>query len=98
MAKVNGDGQIGMDERVVENEELERALETRLRRQDTLAEVRKSFKTAHEAVVELLKEAGLADGEAIRVGRFRITKRFVEGGHREFDTADRSQLGFELVV
>jgi len=95
---IDESGQIGMDERVIENEELERALETRLRRQDTLTEVRKSFKTAHEAVVELLKEQGLEDGEAIRVGRFRVTKKFVEGGHREFDTADRSQLGFELVA
>jgi hypothetical protein len=79
---INGDGQLGMDERVIDDAALVDALEKRLRANDDLAEVRTSFKAADKAARELLAKHDFADGEAVRVGRFRISRSFVEGGHR----------------
>jgi hypothetical protein len=94
---ISSDGQLGMDERVVEDAELAAALEKRLKLSDNLGEVKKSFKAAHEACIELLREHDLEDGQAIRVGRFRITKKFIAGGPVSYEASDRSQLGFEFV-
>lgn len=95
---IDASGQIGMDERVIEDAALSDALEKRLRLGDDLAEVKQSFKAADKEARELIAKIDLEDGQAIRVGRFRITKKFVAGGHVEYDASDRSQLGFELVA
>lgn len=94
---INGDGQLGMDEHVVDDKALSDLLEKRLRLGDDLAEVRRTFKAADKDARDALAKHEFDDGEAIRVGRFRISKTFIAGGHRDFDTADRSQLTFELV-
>ena len=59
---ISGDGQLGMDERAVDDKDLESALERRLQLHDNLAEVRKSFTKAHERAVELLAKHDLEDG------------------------------------
>lgn len=92
------DGQIGMDERVVDDPALIAALEDRLRKGDDLAEVKRSFKEADTFARDLIAKIDLENGQAIRVVRFRITKKFIAGGHVEYDASDRSQLGFELVA
>lgn len=97
-SQVNGSGQTAMDEIVIEDEELSAALEKRMRLADDKAEIGKSFKIAHEACVELLKGHDLEDGQALRVGRFRVSKRLVAGGPVSYSTSDRSQISFELVA
>ena len=62
--------QLGFDETVVEDNELEEALEERQRMRVLSGEHRKAYDEANEAAnVEIAKQE-LPDGKAIRVGRF----------------------------
>jgi hypothetical protein len=79
-------GQLGMDEVVVDSAEAEEALEERLKRKNSAAELRRQFEeadaAAKAAVLPLIPE----DASAVRIGRFRITKSVSKASHREFDT------------
>lgn len=97
MAAMRSDDQLGLDEELVENPDVEAALVERQARKDALKAVRKDFNKAHEKAVAALASIELPEDGAVRVGRFRITKRQVEGGHREFDTQDREQLSISFL-
>lgn len=88
--------QIGMDERVVEDDELVGLLEKRLRLRDDASEVRKAAKAADEEAKAALAKYPLEDDQAIRVGRFRIAQRRVEGHAVSFETEGKSRLQIEL--
>lgn len=97
MARVADENQIGMDEELIENPDVEAALIERQSRKDALKSVKRRYKDAHDAAVGLLKMIELPEDGAVRIGRFRITNRFVAGGHREFDTSDRSQISISFL-
>jgi len=88
--------QLGMDERVVEDDALAKLLDARLRAKDDVREVRGVYKAADVAAKDAIAKLDLADGDAVRVGRFRITKRATEPRHVEFDAAAGSRLTIEL--
>lgn len=88
--------QIGMDERVVEDAELAGLLEARLRAQDDKREVAVVYKAADVAAKEAIAKLDIEVGSAVRVGRFRVTKRATEPRHVEFDAAAGSRLTIEL--
>jgi hypothetical protein len=95
---VSTDPQLAMDERALNHPDLEQALERHLRAKDDVAELRGTLKNARKKVDALIET--IADFEpdtALRIGRFRITKRHVEGGHVEFDKAARDQISIGLV-
>lgn len=87
--------QLGMDERLVEDEVLSKALEGRLRAHDDIAEIRSVYKEHDAKVKERVGVLDLADGDAIRVGRFRIAKTAVAAKHVAFDTDPTSRLTIE---
>lgn len=92
------DPQLALDERAINDPDLEKALERRLRAGDDVAEARGVFKTADaevKAAIEKIADFGV--DEALRVGRFRITKRHVEGGLVEFERKSSDQLRIGLV-
>lgn len=92
------DPQLALDERAVNNPDLEAALERRLRAKDDVAEVRGVLKTASEEVnAELAKITDFEPDTALRVGRFRITKSHVEGRSVSFETEPRDQIRIGLV-
>lgn len=93
---INGSGQTGMDERPVDNKELAALLEERLRAADDTAEARKVFKEKDKAAKAEIAKLNIADGQAIRIGRFRITQTAVAARHVEFDTDPTSRLTIEL--
>jgi hypothetical protein len=97
MARVENEDQLGLDEEVVSNPDVERALIERQNRKDALKSVQRQYKDAHDAAVGLLKMIELPEEGAVRIGRFRVTNRFVAGGHREFDTSDRSQISISFL-
>lgn len=66
--------QLGMDEVVVESAEAEAALEERLKRKNSAAELRRQFEEADAAAKALVIPLMPADAEAVRIGRFRLTK------------------------
>ncbi|MCI0582328.1 MAG: hypothetical protein L0227_05425, partial [Chloroflexi bacterium] len=77
--------QIAMDERVVDDDELNGLLEKRLRAADDKREVAKVYKAADVAAKDKIALLALEVGQAARVGRFRITKTATEPRHVEFD-------------
>jgi hypothetical protein len=92
------DPQLALDEKAITNPELEQALERHLRARDDVAEARGVVKVEKKRIDALLESVDDFEPDtALRVGRFRITKRHIEGAHREFDTAPRDQISIGLV-
>lgn len=92
------DPQLALDETAITDQDLEAALERHLRAKQDLQEASGVVRSAREDIDrELAKHGELTEGRVLRVGRFRLESRFVEGGHREFDTSDRHQLSIGLV-
>lgn len=69
--------QTAMDEQLIENQELEKALEDREVAKGAAAEARAKYTTLDEVCKDKIEEFSLADGEVARVGRFRIEKKAV---------------------
>lgn len=93
---IDGSGQIGMDERVVDDKELSDLLEKRLRLGDDKAEVSKAYKAAHNEVKDAIAKLDLDEGDVVRVGRFRITKVAIPSRDVSFTTDATSRLQIEL--
>lgn len=89
--------QLGMDEEVREDPELEGILERRLRAQDDLGEVRKVFDGVDAEAKGAIERIGLEEGIPLRVGRFRLERTSTPGGHREFDTKASTRLKIRVV-
>src|SRR5919108_1623649 len=92
------DPQLALDERTINDPDLERALELHLRARDDVAEARGVVKQRRKDVdAALTRHEDFPPDSALRVGRFRITKKLIPASHREFDTSEREQLSFSLV-
>lgn len=92
------DPQLAMDERAINNPDLEKALEKHLRARDDASEARGVVKKAKAEIDAELTKVGEFDPDtALRVGRFRITKKHVEARHVEFDSGARDQISIGLV-
>jgi hypothetical protein len=102
LRSIKADDQLGMDERVIQDPDIEQALEARQRAKDERAEKNLAVKNATEKVKSLISRLEMPDPSdedkpsVVRVGRFRITKRFVKGKTVSFATEDRVQLTFGL--
>lgn len=81
-----------MDERIVENRELEEALEYRESERATLAEARAAYQTTHQKVTTMIDALHLEDGDVIRVGRFRITKQLVPAHEVTFEAEEAERI------
>lgn len=89
------DPQLALDEQAITNADLEAALERRLKAKDDVDEVRGVLKRATEEINTLLEPLDFPADSALRVGRFRITKRHLPGGMVSFErsASDRIQIG-----
>lgn len=85
-------GQVGMDETVLEDPELEALLETRAKRAASKLALTADYKKADKAAKEALAKVTIPEEGAIRVGRFRITKSTTAANHVEFDTEAGSRV------
>ena len=88
--------QLGLDERVVEDEALLAALDEREAARTELGQARLAYKKLHQEVSSRLERMDLGIDTAIRVGRFRITKTSVPGRHTEFDTNPSERVTIKL--
>jgi hypothetical protein len=79
--------QLAMDEIVVQDTTAEAALEERWKRRNSLTAVRKAYQEADETAKGLLLPLVPDDAEAVRVGRFRVTKSVSKARSVAFDTA-----------
>ena len=79
--------QLGMDEVVIESADAEKALEERLKRKNSAAELRRQFEEADAAAKAVLLPLIPPDAEAVRIGRFRVTKSVSKSRSVAFETA-----------
>lgn len=89
--------QTGFDEQVIEDSDLEDALEERQVAKIALSEQRKAFKEAKAAADTEVAKLELPDGHAVRVGRFRITRTAIPGRSVSFETDARSQISIAVM-
>lgn len=89
--------QLGMDEQVIDDADVEAALEEREKRKASLQAVRKVYDGAHEAAVAEITKLELPEGGAARVGRFRITRTAIAGRSVTFETKATSRVRIALV-
>ena len=95
--RAKDEAQLGLDEEVVEDDAIEAALEERAKRKNSLDAVRKIYDGAHEAAVAEIARLELEDGQAARVGRFRITRSAIPPRSVTFETKASSRLRIGLV-
>jgi hypothetical protein len=94
---VDDSGQTGFDEKVIEDATLAESLEQRQVEKSALSEQRKAYKEADAAAKHELEKLELPDDTAVRVGRFRITRRTVPGRVVSFEMEERSQLSIAFL-
>lgn len=85
-------GQVGMDERIIEDDVLESALEARWTARIDALENSRIYGEADKKAKGLVEALGLSTGEVIRVGRFRIEKRATAARAVSFETKPGSRI------
>lgn len=78
--------QTALDERLIEDDTLEKALEDREQAKGAAGEARAKFTTMDDLVKGKVEELGLDEEETVRCGRFRISKSMVAGKSVSFET------------
>lgn len=88
------DDQLALDEQVIEDHDIEAALEARQSAKDERSAAQAAFKVAHNKASAELTKLELPVGGAARVGRFRITRTEVAARSVAFETeaSDRVQI------
>lgn len=88
--------QLAMDERVIDDRDLEKALEDREIAKGAVSEARSKYNGIDEAAKGLVAQLSLKDGDVVRVGRFRLSQRRVAAKSVAFETDARDQLYISL--
>lgn len=89
--------QLALDETIVEDAELEAALEKRLRAADDVAEVRKVFEAADVEVKAGLERIGLlSTDQVVRIGRFRVSKVEIPARAVSFESKASERISIKL--
>lgn len=78
--------QTAIDEKELDHPSLLKALEDRQEHKDEMKSLRKTFKEADDRCKALLGEHDIEDDTAVRIGRFRITKKAVPSRSVQFET------------
>ena len=90
MAKAKDSPQIGLEETIVENEEVERMLDER---QDLKPEVQR-YNNLNKELKEKLN--GIETPTPYRIGRYIISRSTTEGRHVEFDTSGGTRYSIKF--
>jgi hypothetical protein len=83
--------QVGLEDRIVEDADLEAALESWFELKAKKAEAEAAAKKQRENVDALLGKYALEPGEEIRVGPYKIAVRFVEEADVAFTRSAKEQ-------
>jgi hypothetical protein len=92
MPRMRSEDQLGFDEEVIENPDVEAALVARQAAKDALSSVRKDYDAAHEKAKGALAMIELPEEGAVRIGRFRISKSLVSAKSVSFETKESTRL------
>lgn len=89
--------QLALDEKVVEDADLERLLDVRTAAKDRLSQVQAEYRKADEAARTAIEKLDIGLDAAVRVGRYRITRTMTEGGVRSFEVAPKERTLIGMV-
>ena len=89
---VGAEAQTALDERVVDDIDLESVLEDRERAKGAAGEARRKFSTVDDIAKGKIGDLKLAEGDVVRCGRFRITYKSVEARSVSFETQPTARL------
>lgn len=90
--------QTALDETVIEDPELEEMLETREKRKASLSGVRAEYKAAHDRALAAIEERDeVVEGNPVRIGRFRLTRKRTPGHTVEFTTEPKERVSIALL-
>lgn len=89
-------GQTALDERVIEDAELEKILEDRQVAKGAAGEARKKVEGLSAMADERIGPLNLSDGDVVRIGRFRLTHKHVAEAERAFTVPARDQTTIKL--
>ena len=95
--RANSDDQLAFDEKVVDDPDLENALEEREKVKAQRAALNAKFKEKHEKAVELIDDLGVTEDTVVRCGRFRVSKSHVASRSVEFTTSPTKRLTISTV-
>lgn len=84
--------QTSLDEREIEDEELEQILNDREIAKGKKAEATKKFKTLDDLAKDRLEELGIDPDEVVRIGRFRCAKSEVPSRAVSFETEPTTRM------
>jgi hypothetical protein len=91
------DPQLGLDEKVVDDEELLALLDRRSATAAARTEAARAHKVVHDQAMKLIEKHDLAEGAALRVGPYRLTVTRTPEDHREFDVAASERINIKRV-
>lgn len=88
--------QLGLDEQVIEDADVEAALDERQKRRNSLDAVRKVYDEAHEKAIAEIAKLELPEGGAARVGPYRITRQSVPARSVSFESKATTRIRIAL--
>jgi len=91
------DIQLAIDERSVEDPDLERLLDVRTAARDRLAQVRSEARKADDAARSRIEALDIEIDAAVRVGRYRITRKSVAARAVSFETSPSDRIVIALL-
>lgn len=94
---VQVDGQDGLFDTIIENTELEQALEAREKVKASRAALNAKFKEADDTAKGLISTLDIEVDQVVRVGRFRISRTAIEGRSVAFETEPTDRLNIAPV-
>lgn len=97
LRSVRPQAQLGFDETLVEDADLEQLLEERYTAKVDAAAARKDYDDKAEKVTAKIAALAMADDTAVRCGRFRITKKAVAGRSVAFEAKATSRVTITLL-
>jgi hypothetical protein len=89
--------QTALDEREINNAELESVLEDREVAKGKAGETRKKYTTVDEVAKDKIAALKLAEGDVVRIGRFRIKLTNIPARDVAFETSATSRLSISPV-
>jgi len=89
--------QLALDETVIDDAELEAALETREKRKSSRDAVQKQYAEADAVAKGEIEKLELPEGSAVRVGRFRIARTSIPARSVAFEAKASSRLTIAAV-
>jgi hypothetical protein len=91
------DDQFAFDEKVIEDPDLEKALEDREKVKTQRQALNAKFKEKHEHAADLIDELDITEDTVVRCGRFRLTVSKVASRTVEFTTSPTERLTISTV-